>query len=31
LLFDAIYLTKYIFVVHLKNPSAVTEDFWDRF
>ena len=31
LLFDAMYLTRYIFVFHLKNPSAVTEDFWAIF
>ena len=30
-LFDAIQLTKYIFVFHLKNPSAVTEEFWSMF
>ena len=27
----AMYITKYIFVLHLKNPSAVTEDFWSIF
>lgn len=31
LLTDAMFLTKYIFVFHLKNPSAVTEDFWATF
>ena len=31
LIFVAMYITKYIFVLHLKNPSAVTEDFWSLF
>ena len=31
LIFVAMYVTKYIFVLHLKNPSAITEDFWSIF
>lgn len=27
-LFDCMQITKYVFVIHLRNPSAVTEDFW---
>jgi hypothetical protein len=30
-MFDAMLVTKYMFVFHLRNPSAVTEDFWDQF
>ena len=28
LLFDCMQIIKYVFVIHLRNPSAVTEDFW---
>jgi hypothetical protein len=31
LLFDMMQITKYIFTFHLKNPSAITEDFWSKF
>ena len=30
-LFDMMQITKYIFTFHLKNPSAITEDFWSKF
>ena len=30
-LFDLMQITKYIFTFHLKNPSAITEDFWSKF
>ena len=31
LLFDMMQITKYIFTFHLKNPSAITEEFWSKF
>ena len=31
LLFDAIIIVKYIFIFHLKNPTALQEDFWKIF
>ena len=31
LCFDAMQITRYIFIFHLKNPSAVKDDFWSVF
>ena len=30
-LFDWMQITKYIFIIKLKNPSAITEEFWSLF
>ena len=31
LLLDAVFLCRYIFIFHLKNPTALQEDFWKLF